>query len=97
MIHNSKTDLAQEQPNGHPSQGLQFAVPQSRPRTYGISIKTNGGLDSASQAAFASKLDHAWDLVSRCQVNWIEPLLSVYTASGRDGVAEDVSEPWLFT
>ena len=75
-----------------PDQGLNFGIPQSRGRTYGISIKTSGGIDSATQNNANKKLDSAWEFVDRCKVQGVEPLHSLLQRTRKGNSSADVSE-----
>ena len=77
-------------------QGLDFGLPHSRGRTYGISIRTNGELDSASQAALIKKLDSAWEFVDRCKLKWIEPLHALWTRTRCNDSSPPLAEEKAF-
>lgn len=74
------------------SGGQDFSIPQSRGRTYGISIKTNGGLDTASQAALTKKLEAAWEFVGRCKLKWTEPLFMLWERTRSHDCRDEVPE-----
>lgn len=74
------------------SGGQDFSIPQSRGRTYGISIKTNGGLDTVSQAALTKKLESAWEFVGRCKLKWTEPLFMLWERTRSHDCRDEVPE-----
>ena len=61
---------------------LDYGLPQSRCRSYGISIKLTEGLGPGGRARRSALLTSTWELVHQLQLNYHEPLDSLWKKFG---------------